>query len=131
MSRLDREVAIVEWLEPLMLSGNWVPEMVALAGGRHDLTTAGEHSPYVKWDDLLAYDPQAILVVPCGFDLAKTLSCWQVLKSLPGWQQLSAVRTGRVHAIDGNAYFNRSGVRLIDSLEILAHLLHPARQESH
>ena len=120
-------VAVVEWLEPLMLSGNWVPEIVALAGGRHDLTTAGRHSPYVAWEELLAYDPQAIVVVPCGFDLARTLTDWKVLAALPGWQELSAVRAGRVHAVDGNAYFNRPGVRLIDSLEILAHLLHPDR----
>ncbi|HEX4144892.1 MAG TPA: cobalamin-binding protein [Pirellulales bacterium] len=120
-------VAMVEWLEPLMLSGNWVPEIVALAGGRHDLTTAGRHSPYVAWDALLAYDPQAIVVVPCGFALARTLSCWQVLTTLPGWRQLSAVQAGRVHAVDGNAYFNRPGMRLVESLEILAHLLHPDR----
>ena len=62
-------VAMIEWLEPLMLSGNWVPEIVALAGGRHDLTVAGRHSPYTTWEELLAYDPQAIVVVPCGFDL--------------------------------------------------------------
>ncbi len=62
-------VAMVEWIEPLMLSGNWVPEIVALAGGRHDLTVAGQYSPYVKWDDLLAYDPEVIVIVPCGFDL--------------------------------------------------------------
>jgi len=120
-------VAVVEWLEPLMLSGNWVPEIVALAGGRHELTPAGRHSPYVEWKELVDYDPQAIVVVPCGFDLARTLSCWKVLKALPGWQALSAVRAGRVHAVDGNAYFNRPGVRLVDSLEILAHLLHPDR----
>ena len=120
-------VAMIEWLEPLMLSGNWIPEMVALAGGRHELTIAGRHSPYVAWEDLLAYDPQAIVVVPCGFDLERTLSCWKGLAALPGWQRLSAVRSGRVHAVDGNAYFNRSGPRLIDSLEILAHLLHPDR----
>jgi len=120
-------VAMIEWLEPLMLSGNWVPEIVVLAGGRHDLTTAGRHSPYVEWEELLAYDPQAIVVVPCGFDLARTLACWKVLTVLPGWQELSAVRAGRVFAVDGNAYFNRPGVRLVDSLEILAHLLHRDR----
>jgi iron complex transport system substrate-binding protein len=120
-------VAMIEWLEPLMLSGNWVPEMVALAGGRHELTNAGRHSPYVAWQAVLDYDPQSIVVVPCGFDLTRTLSCWQILTTLPGWHELSAVRAGRLHAVDGNAYFNRSGPRLIDSLEILGHLLHPDR----
>ncbi len=120
-------VAMIEWLEPLMLSGNWVPEIVTLAGGRHELTTAGRHSPYVAWEKLVAYDPQAVVVIPCGFDLPRTLASSHVLKELPGWHDLSAVRAGRVHAVDGNAYFNRSGPRLIDSLEILAHLLHPDR----
>ncbi len=74
-------VAMVEWIEPLMLSGNWVPEVVSLAGGRHDLTVAGQYSIYVPWDDLRAYDPEAIVIVPCGFDLARTLSCRQILTS--------------------------------------------------
>ncbi|HTU24014.1 MAG TPA: cobalamin-binding protein [Pirellulales bacterium] len=120
-------VAMIEWLEPLMLSGNWVPEMVGLAGGRHDLTTPGEHSPYVAWDELLAYDPQAIIVVPCGFDLPRIVSDWKVLTAAPGWRGLSAVRAGRLFAVDGNALFNRPGPRLIDSVEVLAHLLHPQR----
>ena len=120
-------VAMVEWIEPLMMSGNWVPEIVALAGGRHDLTVAGQYSPYVKWEDLLAYDPEVIVIVPCGFDLARTVSCWQSLAALAGWQKISAVRAGRIFAVDGNAYFNRPGIRLIDSLELLAHLVHPDR----
>ncbi len=120
-------VALVEWLDPLMLSGNWMPQMVALAGGRHDLTRAGDHSPYVSWDVLAAYDPQVMLVMPCGFDLERTLAEWPILERQPGWRKLSAVRSGRVWAVDGNAYFNRSGPRLLDSLEILGHLLHPDR----
>ncbi len=120
-------VALVEWLDPLMLSGNWVPEMVQLAGGRHDLTHSGRHSSYVSWHDLAAYDPQVMLVLPCGFDLDRTLREWRILKQQPGWAGLSAVQNGRVLAIDGNAYFNRSGPRLVDSLEILGHLVHPDR----
>jgi iron complex transport system substrate-binding protein len=94
--------ALVEWLDPLMLSGNWMPEMVELAGGRHDLTQSGRHSPYVSWDDLAAYDPQVVLVLPCGFDLDRTLGEWRILAEQPLWTRLSAVRSGRVFAVDGN-----------------------------
>ena len=119
--------APVEWLEPVMLSGNWVPELVELAGGRHELTTAGAHSPQVAWADLAAYDPDVVVLVPCGFDLARTLAEWEPLRSQPTWSSLRAVRSGRTFAVDGNAYFNRPGPRLVESLEILAHLLHPER----
>jgi iron complex transport system substrate-binding protein len=122
--RLPR-VALIEWIEPLMLSGNWMPEMVELAGGRHELTQARQHSPYVDWHDLAAYDPQVVLVMPCGFDLARTLVEAQSLTGRPEWHALAAVRSGRAFAVDGNAYFNRSGPRLVDSLELLGHVLHP------
>ncbi len=126
---LDRRLrtALVEWLEPLMLSGNWVPELVELAGGRHDLTQAGRYSPQVSWAELAAYDPDVVVLVPCGFDLRRTLTEWQALRADPNWAELRAVRTGHALAIDGNAYFNRPGPRLVDSLEILAHVLHPER----
>ncbi len=119
--------ALVEWLEPLMLSGNWVPELVELAGGRHDLTQPGRHSPYVSWQDLADYDPQMVLLLPCGFDLERTLAEWRQMRTQPRWAALGAVAGGRAFAVDGNAYFNRSGPRLVDSLEILGHLLHPER----
>lgn len=118
-------VALIEWTEPLMLSGNWLPEMVELAGGRHDLTQAGVHSPYVSWNDLRSYDPEVVLIMPCGFDVERTLKEAVSVTQQPGWKDLTAVQTGRVWAVDGNAYFNRSGPRLVDSLEILAHLIHP------
>ncbi len=128
LSPSDRpRVALIEWTEPLMLSGNWVPEIVTMAGGRHELTMAGEHSPYVAWEKLFSYDPQVIVVVPCGFNLSRALACSKALTDSSGWRDLSAVRSGRVYAVDGNAYFNRSGPRLIDSLELLAHLMHPDR----
>lgn len=120
-----RRVALIEWIEPLMLSGNWLPELVALAGGEHALTTAGAHSPYVTWDAVLKYDPEVVIVAPCGFGLERTLEEVSLLTNLPGWQELAASRAGRVYALDGNAYLNRSGPRLVDSLEILAHLIYP------
>ena len=117
--------ACVEWAEPLMLAANWVPEIVELAGGRNGLSIGGRHSTYHAWADVVAYDPEIIVVSPCGFDLHRTLDEAKALANVPGWKQISAVRTGRVYAVDGNAYLNRSGPRLVDSLEILAHLMHP------
>ncbi len=90
--------------------------------GKH---SSRAHSSYASWEQILAGDPQAIVVMPCGFDLQRAVVEAQVLASKPGWETLSAVRDSRVFAVDGNAYFNRSGPRLVDSLEILAYLFHP------
>jgi iron complex transport system substrate-binding protein len=125
--KVDRpRTAIIEWTDPLMLAGNWVPEMVELAGGQCDLTPRGEHSRCVVWDDLLRFDPQVIVVCPCGFDSDRAAAEAEALAHRPGWKQITAVQAGCVFAIDGNAYFNRPGPRLVDSLEVLAELLHPA-----
>jgi iron complex transport system substrate-binding protein len=118
-------VVTLEWIEPLMAGGNWMPELVALAGGRTLLGEAGAHSPTVTWPALQAADPDAILVLPCGFDLARTRGEAARLRALPGWQRLRAVQAGRVALADGNRYFNRPGPRLVESLEILAEVLHP------
>lgn len=120
-------VACIEWVDPPMIAGNWVPELIDLAGGKQNLATPGEHSTYANWEAVRAFDPEIIVIAPCGFDLARTLAEWPAMPRLPGWAELAAVRASRVYAVDGNAYFNRSGPRLIDSLEILAHLIHPDR----
>ncbi len=126
LSEVDRpRVACIEWIEPLMLAANWVPELIELAGGRNGLSIGGRHSTYHAWSEVVDYDPQVIVVSPCGFDLERTLVESKSLSAWPKWSQLSAVKSGRVFAVDGNAYLNRSGPRLVDSLEILAHLLHP------
>jgi iron complex transport system substrate-binding protein len=117
----------IEWLQPLMTAGNWVPRLVELAGGRSLLATEGQHSSYVSWESIREASPDVIVVAPCGFDLARTVVEAELLRDLPGWQELPAVRDGRVWAVDGNSYFNRSGPRIVDSLEILAHVLHPDR----
>jgi iron complex transport system substrate-binding protein len=118
-------VACIEWIEPLMIAGNWVPQLIELAGGRQALAARNEHSAYVSWGAVRQFDPQVVVIAPCGFDLPRTLAELPPLTLLDGWQDLSAVRSGRVYAVDGNAYFNRSGPRLVDTLEILAHLVHP------
>jgi iron complex transport system substrate-binding protein len=118
-------VVCIEWIEPLMLAANWVPEIIGLAGGRNGLSIGHRHSTYHAWADVLAYDPQAIIISPCGFDLNRTLEESRALTVVPGWNELTAVRSHRTYAVDGNAYLNRSGPRLIDSLELLAHIFHP------
>jgi iron complex transport system substrate-binding protein len=118
---------VVEWTEPLMLAGNWMPELVELAGGTCPLAVAGRHSECIEWEHVVAFDPEAIVVAPCGFGLERSEREAKLLKSRPHWNEIAAVGAGRVFVVDGNAYFNRSGPRLVESLEILAHLLQPAR----
>ncbi len=118
-------VACIEWIEPLMASGNWMPELVELAGGVNLFGEAGKHSPWLTWDDLQAKDPDVILVLPCGFDIPRTQQEMQALTRRPDWTELRAVRDQRLYLLDGNQYFNRPGPRLVESLEILAEILHP------
>ena len=119
-------VACIEWLEPLMSAGNWVPELVEMAGGVNLFGEAGKHSPYMAWEQLVEADPEVIVIMPCGWDPARTEPEMHWLTDRPEWPRLRAVRSGRVHLTDGNQYFNRPGPRLVESLEILAGLLHPA-----
>ncbi|WP_228060997.1 cobalamin-binding protein [Coleofasciculus sp. LEGE 07092] len=118
-------VAAIEWTDPLMASGNWIPELVDSAGGYSLLGALGKHSPYLEWDALVKTDPQVIIIMPCGFDLERTRQETQPLTLRPEWSNLQAVCNGRVYITDGNAYFNRPGPRLVDSVEILAEILHP------
>ncbi len=118
-------VACIEWVEPLMSAGNWMPELVALAGGDNLFGTAGEHSPRLEWEPIRASDPDVIVLMPCGYDLDRTQEEVPLLEALPGWRGLSAVAQGRVFVTDGNQYFNRPGPRLADSLEMLAGMFHP------
>ena len=120
-------VACIEWIDPLMAAGNWMPELVHLAGGRNLFGATGQHSPRLEWEALRAADPDLLLVLPCGFDLPRTREEMAPLARRPDWRELSAVRSGRVFLTDGNRYFNRPGPRLVESLEILAEILHPAR----
>lgn len=118
-------VACIEWIEPLMAAGNWMPELVAMAGGENLLGRAGQHSPWMDWDTLAGADPDVILILPCGFDIARSLAEMPALAGHPGWPDLRAVRGGAVFLLDGSQYFNRPGPRLAESLEILAEILHP------
>lgn len=118
-------VACIEWLEPLMVSGNWIPELVDIAGGTSILAEPGKHSPFVQWADIRQADPDIILVMPCGFSMERTMKEMHLLLQQPGFTDLKAVKNNRIYIADGNQYFNRPGPRIVDSIEILAEIINP------
>jgi iron complex transport system substrate-binding protein len=124
-ARYRPRVACIEWIDPLMSGGNWMPELIEMAGGTNLFGEAGKHSPWMTWDELATADPDLIFVQPCGFDIARTSEEMPFLEKQDGWAVLKAVRNGQVVIADGNQYFNRPGPRLADSLEILAEVFHP------
>lgn len=118
-------VACIEWQQPLMAAGNWVPELVEMAGGVNLFGKAGLHSPWMEWEELVESDPDVILISPCGFDLERTRTEMYWLTQRTEWPELRAVRTGRAYLADGNRYMHRPGPRIVESLRILAEILHP------
>lgn len=118
-------VAAIEWIDPLMAAGNWMPELIELAGGAPVFGEAGKHSPWMEWEDLVRKDPPVLLISPCGFGIERTMEELPLLEKRREWKDLAAVRGQRVFVADGNAYFHRPGPRLVESLEILVEILHP------
>lgn len=118
-------VACIEWTDPLMIAANWIPELVNLAGGQSQFSVTGQPSSSISWEALLKSNPDIIIFIPCGFDLNRTRQAAQLFIQRPDWEKLHAAQSGRVYVADGNAFFNRPGPRLADSLEILAEILHP------
>jgi iron complex transport system substrate-binding protein len=120
-------VAVVEWLDPPMAAGNWVPELVSLAGGSDVLGRSAGHSHWIGWEDVVRADPDVVILAPCGFTRDRTVreatnaAVWSTLAPL------RATREGRLFVVDGHHLLNRPGPRLVDSLEVLAELLHPGR----
>jgi iron complex transport system substrate-binding protein len=118
-------VACIEWIDPLMTASNWIPELVSITGGQPLFSAVGQPSAQIKWETLVATNPDVIVFMPCGLDLNRTLQEALILTQRSEWQDLHAVKTERVYITDGNSYFNRPGPRLVDSLEIMAEILHP------
>lgn len=118
-------VFCMEWMDPLYCCGHWVPEMVRIAGGIDELGREGTDSVRIGWDDVLAWQPDILVVMPCGFHLEKAFAEAQRLSSFPHWADLPAVRNGRVYVVDANSYFARPGPRVVEGTELLAHLIHP------
>lgn len=118
-------VVLLEWIDPPFTAGHWSPELVRMAGGVEGLGREGERSRTMAWDEILQFDPEFLIVACCGFNVERTLLDIPILTQYPGYRELTCVRQGQVYVIDGNAYFSRPGPRLVDSLELLAHTLHP------
>jgi len=118
-------VACIEWINPLMAAGNWMPELIEMAGGVNLYGQAGKHSPWMTWAQVENDDPDFIVVTPCGFDIKRTLEEMHLLSDKPSYKSLKAVKCDHVYVADGNQYFNRPGPRAVESLEIMAEILHP------
>ena len=123
---LRPRVAAMEWIEPLMAAGNWIPELIEQAYGINLFGRSGQHSPWMKWHELRAADPDVLVALPCGFDLARTRFELQVLTQTSGWSDLRSVRTREVYICDGNQFMNRPGPRLLESLQIFCEIFHPS-----
>lgn len=120
-------VACLEWLDPPWSGGHWVPEMVHLAGGHAGLSEVGSPSSPVSWEQVLAYCPDIVMLMPCGFDAQRAESEFGRIQLPRGWEDLPAVRNGEVYALHANAYFSRPGPRLVTGLRLLGHIMHPDR----
>jgi iron complex transport system substrate-binding protein len=118
-------VALLEWLDPPFSTGHWNPELVRLAGGEDGLGQEGKKSVTLKWEQVIAYRPEVVVISCCGFTIERTLQEVGILANVPGWDDLPAVRDGRVWVSDGSSYFSRPSQRLVDSLELLAYVIHP------
>lgn len=118
-------VALLEWLSPPFSCGHWSPELVRLAGGVEGLGREGEPSRTLRWDEVITWQPEVVFIACCGWSVERTLGDLSLLQAVAGWEDVPAVRSGRVYVTDGSQYFSRPGPRLVDSLEILAHTLHP------
>ena len=118
-------VLALEWLDPPFVGGHWVPEMVRLAGGWNGLGQEGLPSSQVSWDHIAHYNPEVAVLMPCGFNLERTVEEMGRTPLPQQWHSLAAVRSNRVYAVDGSSYFNRPGPRIIEGLEVLAEIVHP------
>jgi iron complex transport system substrate-binding protein len=119
-------VSFLEWVDPVFCGGHWIPQMLEWAGGVDRNSRHGTDSIRIAWPDVLDYQPDVIVIAPCGFNTVKARQQAVLLQQRAGWSELPAVRSGRVYAVDANAYFARPGPRLVEGVELLAHLIHPA-----
>jgi iron complex transport system substrate-binding protein len=122
-----RRVFCMEWIDPVYCCGHWVPEMVALAGGEDGLGRLHTDSVRIAWRDVLAWAPEVLIVMPCGYDLDAAGERATALLGMPRLAQLPAARSGEIYVVDANSYFARPGPRVVDGTELLAHLIHPDR----
>ena len=126
-SKTKPSIACIEWIDPLMMAGNWIPEMIEIAGGINVLGKNGKDSHWIKFNEIAKEDPEVIIFLPCGFNIKKTKEeVKNLLKQNGGWQSLKAVKNKKLFVADGNQFFNRPGPRLVESLEIFAEIINPS-----
>ncbi len=118
-------VGCIEWLDPPFSAGHWVPEMVELAGGKDLFAGPGEASRRMGWEEICEASPEVLVLMPCGFDVGRTMKEVHILAGQPGWREMPAVENNRIWVVDANSYFSRPAPRLVEGVEILAHILHP------
>lgn len=124
-------VLALEWLEPFFTSGHWVPEMIEIAGGKNEISSKGEQSRRMKIEEIVQSDPDLIVLMPCGFDVERTISEYKkILQNDRDWNKIRAVRQQNVFAVDANSYFSKPSIRTVTGIEILAKIIHPEVFES-
>ena len=125
-NKIKPKILAIEWIEPFFTAGHWIPEMIELAGGINLISKTGEHSrrmDMMRWKNS---DPDIIILMPCGFDTARTISEYDaILKNNPAWNSLNAVKNNQVFAVDANSFFSKPSIRTIEGLEILAKIIQP------
>ena len=121
-------VLAIEWIEPFFTAGHWIPEMIEISGGINLISKIGEHSRRMSMDEIIASDPDIVILMPCGFDTARTISEYQsILKKNHAWNSLKSVKNDQIYAVDANSYFSKPSIRTIDGLEILAKIIQPEK----
>jgi iron complex transport system substrate-binding protein len=120
-----KRVFCAEWYDPLFCAGHWIPEMVRIAGGEEALGREGRDSKKIEWSRVLDFDPEVMILMPCGFGLERAIKDLPLLSRRPGWADISAVRRGEVYATDASSFYSRPGPRLVVGLEIMASIIHP------
>lgn len=118
-------VLCLEWLDPLFTAGHWIPQMVEIAGGKNGLSSVGERSRRADIQEAVIFDPDIIILMPCGFDVNRTIQEYGKLEDDKRWQALRAVKDGEVYAVNANEYFSKPGPRTVAGLEILAKIINP------
>ena len=121
-------VLAIEWIEPFFTAGHWIPEMIEISGGINLISNIGEHSRRMSMDEIIASDPDIVILMPCGFDTARTISEYKsILKKNHAWNSLKSVENDQIYAVDANSYFSKPSIRTIDGLEILAKIIQPEK----
>ncbi len=118
-------VFALEWMDPPYAGGHWIPEQVEIAGGVDKLGIKNKPSRQITWGQIVEYNPEIIVVLPCGFDISRCEKELDVLRAAPGWAKINAVKNGRVYVTEANSYFSRPGPRVVEGVEMLAEIIHP------